>query len=48
MWFLYGDSELKSVPLFDGRFDAYKLEAKNSAVLFASYPRGTPIPRINM
>ncbi len=44
MWFLYGDSELKSVPLFDGRFNAYKLEAKNNAVLFASCPRGTPIP----
>jgi len=36
--------KIKSLPLFDGRFDAYKLEAKNSDVLFASYPAGTSIP----
>lgn len=35
---------IKTLPLFDGRFDAYKLEAKNSDVLFASYPAGTSIP----
>ena len=35
---------IKSLPLYDGRFDAYKLEAKGSDVLFASYPAGTSIP----
>ena len=34
----------KELPLYDGRFDAYKLEAKDSNVLFASYPAGTSIP----
>ena len=36
--------KIKSLPLYDGRFDAYKLEAQNSDVLFASYPAGTSIP----
>ncbi|MFT5693604.1 MAG: quercetin dioxygenase-like cupin family protein [Oceanicoccus sp.] len=36
--------KIKSLPSYDGRFDAYKLEAKNSDVLFASYPAGTKIP----
>jgi len=36
--------KIKELPLFDGRFDAYKLEAKASSVLFASYPAGTSIP----
>ena len=36
--------KIKSLPLYDGRFDAYKLEAKGSDVLFASYPAGTSIP----
>lgn len=36
--------KIKSLPLFDGRFDAHKLEAKGSDVLFASYPAGTSIP----
>lgn len=36
--------KIKELPLFDGRFDAYKLEAKDSDVLFASYPAGTTIP----
>ncbi len=36
--------KIKELPLFDGRFDAYKLEAKGSDVLFASYPAGTKIP----
>ncbi|MDA7088478.1 cupin domain-containing protein [Pseudomonas sp. SA3-5] len=40
---LYPD-KIKTLPLFDGRFDAYKLEASNSDVLFASYPAGTSIP----
>ena len=35
---------IKRLPLYDGRFDAYKLEAKDSDVLFASYPAGTSIP----
>lgn len=35
---------IKELPLYDGRFDAYKLEAKHSDVLFASYPAGTVIP----
>jgi quercetin dioxygenase-like cupin family protein len=36
--------KIKLLPLYDGRFDAYKLEAKDSDVLFASYPAGTSIP----
>lgn len=36
--------KIKSLPLYDGQFDAYKLEAKGSDVLFASYPAGTRIP----
>ena len=36
--------ELNPYHLYDGRFDAYKLEAKGSDVLFASYPAGTTIP----
>lgn len=36
--------KIKSPPLYDGRFDAYKLEAKNSDALFVSYPAGTTIP----
>jgi len=36
--------KIKTLPLFDGRFDAYKLEANESDVLFASYPAGTTIP----
>ena len=35
---------IKLLPLYDGRFDAYKLEARDSDVLFASYPAGTSIP----
>jgi quercetin dioxygenase-like cupin family protein len=35
---------IRALPLFDGRFDAYKLEAKGASVLFASYPAGTSIP----
>ncbi|MBB1520388.1 cupin domain-containing protein [Aquipseudomonas guryensis] len=37
-------NKIKQLPLFDGRFDAYQLEAKDSTVLFASYPAGTSIP----
>ena len=36
--------KIKSLPIYDGRFDAYKLEAKDSNVLFAYYPAGTSIP----
>lgn len=36
--------KIKSLPLYDGRFDAYKLAATGSDVLFASYPAGTSIP----
>jgi quercetin dioxygenase-like cupin family protein len=35
---------IKTLPLYDGRFDAYKLNAQGSDVLFASYPAGTSIP----
>lgn len=35
---------IKKLPLFDGRFDAYKLAAQGADVLFASYPAGTAIP----
>ena len=35
---------IKKLPLYDGRFDAYKLEAHGGDVLFASYPAGTSIP----
>lgn len=35
---------IKQLPLYDGRFDAYRLEARDSDVLFASYPAGTEIP----
>jgi quercetin dioxygenase-like cupin family protein/catechol 2,3-dioxygenase-like lactoylglutathione lyase family enzyme len=37
-------SRIKSLPLFDGRFDAYKLAAAGCDVLFASYPAGASIP----
>ncbi len=35
---------IKELPLYDGRFDAYKLQAGDCEVLFASYPAGTSIP----
>ncbi|WP_259365454.1 cupin domain-containing protein [Colwellia sp. BRX10-3] len=35
---------IKQLPLYDGRFDAYKLAANGSEVLFASYPASTDIP----
>jgi len=37
-------SVIKSLPIYDGRFEAYKLKAQGSDVLFASYPAGTSIP----
>lgn len=36
--------QLQSLPKFDGQFDAFKLEAKDCDILFASYPSGTVIP----
>ena len=35
--------KIKTLPLYDGRFDAYKLAAQGADVLFASYPAGTRI-----
>ncbi len=34
---------IKTLPPFDGPFDAYRLGAENCEVLFASYPAGTEI-----
>jgi len=34
---------VRSLPPFDGPFDAYRLEASGCEVLFASYPAGTTI-----
>lgn len=36
--------QLRALPKFAGPFDAFKLEARNCDVLFASYPAGTSIP----
>lgn len=35
---------IKQLDPYDGRFDAYRLDAKDCDVLFASYPAGTEIP----
>jgi len=35
--------KIRSLPLFNGQFDAHKLSADNCNVLFASYPPGTEI-----
>ena len=37
-------NKIRSLPLYDGQFDAYKLAAQGADVLFASYPAGTDIP----
>jgi len=37
-------NKFRSLPLYDGRFDAFKLAADGADVLFASYPAGTCIP----
>ena len=34
---------IRALPKFDGPFDAFKLDAENCNVLFASYPTGTVI-----
>ena len=39
--------QIRSLPKFKGIFDAFKLEAKDCDVLFASYPSGTVIPPHN-
>lgn len=35
---------IRQLPLYNGRFDAYRLNADGVEVLFASYPAGTVIP----
>ena len=35
---------LRDLPPYRGAFDAFKLEARDCDVLFASYPKGTSIP----
>ena len=37
-------ARIRSLPRFDGPFDAVRLEARDCEVLFASYPAGTEIP----
>lgn len=37
-------SKIRTLPLFDGHFDAHLLKARGADVLFASYPAGTEIP----
>ena len=36
--------QISQLPKFDGAFEAFRLEADNCDVLFASYPAGTSIP----
>lgn len=36
--------KIRTLPLYDGRFDAHQLKAEGADVLFASYPAGTSIP----
>lgn len=35
---------IKTLPLYDGQFNAYQLKASECDALFASYPAGTRIP----
>lgn len=35
--------KIRTLPLFDGAFDAHKLSAENCEVLFASYPAGSSV-----
>ena len=35
--------KIRSLPPFQGLFDAYKLETENVDIYFASYPQGTKI-----
>ena len=39
----YYPSLIRQLPAFEGRFEAFKLEAKDCEVLFATYPAGTVI-----
>jgi quercetin dioxygenase-like cupin family protein len=39
----YYPAIIRNLPDFEGQFEAYKLEAPNCDVLFASYPAGTVI-----
>lgn len=36
-------NKIRTLPLFDGQFDAHRLAAEGADVLFASYPAGTHI-----
>lgn len=36
---------IRNLPEFTGPFDAYRLQAENCEVLFASYPAGTSIDK---
>ena len=36
-------ARIRSLPPFEGPFDAYRLRAEGAEVLFASYPAGTTI-----
>ena len=35
---------IRTLELYDGRFDAFRLRAQGADVLFASYPAGTSLP----
>lgn len=37
-------ARIRSLPPYEGPFDAYRLAAEQCEVLFASYPAGTAIP----
>lgn len=37
-------NKIRDLPLYNGKFDAYRLTADGADVLFASYPAGTQIP----
>lgn len=37
-------ARIRELPPFDGPFDAFRLQAQDCEVLFASYPPGTRIP----
>lgn len=36
--------KIRTLELYDGRFDAFRLRAQGADVLFASYPAGTTLP----
>jgi quercetin dioxygenase-like cupin family protein len=39
----HSPARIRSLPPFDGPFDAFRLQARDCEVLFASYPAGTTI-----